>query len=239
MSQIRDIKKGEKVYQFATIGFPSEGMCVILDCKKKGYFLGTAIFSSTLSKGFFSEEAIIFAIDNGYDLVTKEGITKAIAEKEIIKKEYFRTHTLDSGTVDNTTYTDYIISGKYISGHPDISMTNVTTAIGFNRNLLGIFITVFKIPGTNLGSIDLKEITDVTVEDATTLEKRITATRLLAIGIFAFAAKKKKVHELYYVTIKWKNGKFEQEAIFEFEGKNSVQNAYNLKNKIMEHANRY
>ena len=35
------------------------------------------------------------------------------------------------------------------------------------------------------------EIKSVSIEDATELESRVTATRLLLIGIFAFAAKKK------------------------------------------------
>lgn len=55
------------------------------------------------------------------------------------------------------------------------------------------------------------EIKDLAVEGPDEVEKRVTATRLLATGIFAFALKKKSKHA--YLTVTTETG----EVIFETE----------------------
>ena len=128
-----------------------------------------------------------------------------------------------------------IFSGKYIGGHPDI-MDSIN---GTYCHLYGNEITIYTsgYQGSTIGKIPFAEITNVTVENATTIEKRITATRLLLIGLFAFAAKKKEVHEQYYVTIMWGSGKIGNETIFEFEGSEAASEANKFRNIIAKKVN--
>ena len=134
-------------------------------------------------------------------------------------------------------------AGKYITGHSKITTPNLDVQMYFKDDI--IFIIDNSPNLKELGQIPLKEVTNVSVEDASTVEKRITATRLLTIGIFAFAAKKNEKKEMYYLTINWKDGKFDQETIFEFNFKpnvpknqqNLLKSANILKSEIMNQAN--
>ena len=65
------------------------------------------------------------------------------------------------------------------------------------------------------------------------IQKRVGLKRMLAIGIFAFAVKKKVKEELSYIIIEWSDGKFDHETVFEFEGKGSVTQANELRNKLI------
>lgn len=107
---------------------------------------------------------------------------------------------------------EFVPIGRYITGHPALSKSQPNASIAFGTEVLAL-LTDDYLPV----SIPLASIERVEVEDASTVEKRVTATRLLAIGIFAFAAKKTEVHEIFYLTIGWKDGKFIRETIFEFE----------------------
>jgi hypothetical protein len=120
-------------------------------------------------------------------------------------------------------------SGKYIGGHPNIGAAIPVTSCQVTDSEVTIFPVAAKIP--------IAQITNVTVEDASTVEKRITATRLLTVGVFAFAAKKKKVHVQYYVSIAWGAGKIGNETIFEFEGTDAQSQANALRNVIVARVN--
>jgi hypothetical protein len=258
MAKFKEIEVNGKTYQFSTLGFPANSNCIILDKKDHGWIVGSGVLSTR--KGFFSQDAIITAIDLGYDLTTKEGIGKAIADKNRIKEEFLKSNPPTDKNLDDMK-DKYVFAGKYLSGHPEITKFNnlpkyirikedelliIETAINtteelINSNVENKTIAKFKekLNIDILGSINIKNITNVNVEDASTVEKRVTATRLVTLGIFAFAAKKKEKHDLYYLTIKWKDGKFEQEVIFEFDGKDSKTQANKLKAKIIEYANKY
>ena len=128
---------------------------------------------------------------------------------------------------------DFVESGKYIAGHPEINdQIERTTVIAKKDN-----ISIFKgsvIEGPEyLAKIDCDKIKDIKIEDASTIEKRITAARLLAVGIFALAWKKKKVNEVSFCVIEWNDGKFDHETIFEFSKKGAMQNANTFRNNLI------
>lgn len=121
------------------------------------------------------------------------------------------------------------LSGKYISGHPGINSPVEKTTIAFTAQ--GLVIQ----NGTRaaIALIPPDQIKNVSVEDASTVQSRVTATRLLALGVFAFAAKKKQMTTDFYLTIKWNDGRFDHETIFEFTDTNANAQANTLRNAII------
>jgi hypothetical protein len=130
-----------------------------------------------------------------------------------------------------------ILSGKYIAGHPDLDESiQITTIFPKDDSLVimeesGVNISVEKAIKAKIKNSEIKNII---VEDQSTIEKRITVGRLLAVGVFAFALKKKKKNEIAFVTIEWNDGKFDHETIFEFEGTDAMQKANTARNKMMK-----
>lgn len=93
---------------------------------------------------------------------------------------------------------------KYLGGHPDREKpTTATVTIDDDGVRARIVRPFLEIPWA--------EITGLAVEGPDEVEKRVTATRLLATGIFAFALKKKSKHA--YLTVTTETG----DVIFETE----------------------
>jgi hypothetical protein len=134
-------------------------------------------------------------------------------------------------------------SGKYIAGHPTITSPIEVTTYRIEEPNLSIYplVPARGNTATHLGevagTIPIADIANVTVEDASTASKRVTATRLLTVGVFAFAAKKKEVHAKFYVTITWGQGKIPNETMFEFEGKESQSAANSFKDAVVKAVN--
>lgn len=123
-------------------------------------------------------------------------------------------------------------SGTYISGHPSIDNSMKDTHLLLDNEDVKIFIGA----GSLLkGRIPKESITNVAMEDSSTIQNRVTVGRLLMTGIFAFAWKKKTKQECAYFIIEWDKGQFKNETIFEFEGKGSIQKANALRNKFISY----
>lgn len=118
--------------------------------------------------------------------------------------------------------------GKYISGHPGINNPVLGVTAVMSEDILKIISN-----GAVLGEINKKSILGIDLEDGTTIERRVTVGRLLVAGVFAFALKKAKKHELAYVVIKWNDGKFNHDTIFEFEGLGSLTQANSSRNVLV------
>lgn len=102
-------------------------------------------------------------------------------------------------------------------------------------------IAFYKIPFQNISmpesinsSINISDIDDVKVEDKTSVEKRLTVGRLLLVGVFAFAWKKKKIDESAYLIIEWKKGKFSNTTIFNLDEKDAFLKANKARNELIE-----
>jgi hypothetical protein len=135
-------------------------------------------------------------------------------------------------------------SGKYIAGHPEITSPIDATNYEIANSELLIFpiIPARGFTAAHLGEaagiIPISQIVHVAVEDASTSEKRVTATRILALGIFALAAKKKDIHAKFYATISWGGG-IRNDTIFEFEGKDAQRSATSFRDAIVKAVNTF
>lgn len=83
--------------------------------------------------------------------------------------------------------------------------------------------------------IPIEAVSDITIEDASSIEKKITVGRIFLVGIFALGWRKKKKNELAFLVIEWKKGKFEHFTTFSFEGKEAFQNANTARNKLISY----
>lgn len=136
---------------------------------------------------------------------------------------------------------DFVWLGIYAGGHPTIdkpikgvSAIKEGDDIVLYSRLSETYPEVKVIPD---GNISVKKITDIKLEDATTIRRKITIGRMILVGIFAFAWKKKKKNESAYLTIFWNDGKFDQETTFMFEGKKSLEKANTARNRLMKMCN--
>ena len=83
------------------------------------------------------------------------------------------------------------------------------------------------------GAIPINSIKEILIEDATTIENKVTLGRVILVGIFALAWKKKKKNELSFVTIQWTKERFNHTTIFSFEGSNAMQIANKVRNRLI------
>jgi hypothetical protein len=157
--------------------------------------------------------AVIFGIANG--------VSKNNEQAEVFKKEGINP-------------LKFIPAGKYISGHTAINAS-------FENATLYVKDDIVKIYGTeaNAGlkkfyaNITTVSISGISVEDESSIQTRVGLKRLIALGVFAFAVKKKEKKELAYVIIEWTQGKFNNETVFEFEGAGALNKANACRNRLI------
>ena len=145
-----------------------------------------------------------------------------------------------------TNALDILDAGIYMCGHPQIN-DSVNIYLAVTENDLVLFqeplfsgksfdprLPKQKLEMKRLGEIPKKAIKQISIEDKTTIQNRITATRLLTVGIFAFAWKKKEVNEMGFVVIEWTDSKnMENKTTFRLEGKGSLATANTLRNTLV------
>lgn len=129
---------------------------------------------------------------------------------------------------------NFLLAGKYISGHTLINNPIERAIIYTDKNDLKIFEQDLKSGLKKyVAEIKNESISGIVVEDETTIQTRVGLKRLIALGIFAFALKKKDKKELAYLIIEWNQGQFNNETVFEFEGANAITRANTVRNKII------
>lgn len=129
---------------------------------------------------------------------------------------------------------NFMEAGKYLSGHVMIDQPKEMVYIYPDANS-------FKIFGYNKGTaqkdymaeIEISKIKDITFEDESSIQTRVGLKRMLAIGLFAFAVKKKEKMQVAYVVIEWTEAQFTHETVFEFEGSAAISRANTLRNKLI------
>ncbi len=125
-------------------------------------------------------------------------------------------------------------SGKYLHGHPEIDSQISDTQIMASETDVIIFAGRYLIDKVvKVAEIPLTMIKNVSIEDATTFDKRVTLTRVAAIGVFALAAKKNIKNEISYLTIQWNDSRFDHETAFEISANNAVGTANSIRNMII------
>lgn len=123
---------------------------------------------------------------------------------------------------------------KYIHGHPDIDSVKERILLHRNEKNIEIYQEMGVMKPELLGVIPTYSIKSINVEDATTVEKRLTLTRMALVGLFAFALKKKEKKNLAYLVINWNDGRFDFETFFETDNNNAMQEMNTVKNQLIK-----
>ena len=139
---------------------------------------------------------------------------------------------------EGLTFSDFKKIGMYVGGHPElntsinnVSIRKVGNEIVFFKSKMYGFDKPEQIENAN---IPVESISDVKLEDASTIERHISLGRLALVGIFAFAWKKKKKNEVAFLDIVWKKGKFSHDTIFMFQGHNALIMANTTRNELIK-----
>lgn len=153
------------------------------------------------------------------------------------RRQAKRKKSIDSWR-DQFDFGQSVLCGKYVAGHPAIDRPDDSIRIFATDGKLELFHHDVHgdQPPEYRASIPIAGVAGIKIEDATTMERRVTAGRLLAIGIFAFAAQKKTVTEIAYAVIEWNDGKFDHETIFELKGGSAFEAANAVRNKLIRFA---
>jgi hypothetical protein len=108
------------------------------------------------------------------------------SEKHKETKEEMRTRGWSESDFKDT-------GAKYAGGHPkaDNVIEHIWYRIKDGNLMFYLRETAISLPQFKF-EIPISAISDIQYNDATTMEKKITAGRLLLVGVFAFAWKKKK-----------------------------------------------
>lgn len=123
--------------------------------------------------------------------------------------------------------------GAYVGGHPTMDDAIDNVLIYFKDRVLHICLRSDVDELIQCGDIPVDAIKNITVEDESSIEKKITLGRVLLVGVFALAWRKKKKNELAFVTIEWNDGRFDHDTLFKFEGKNAMQEANTKRNCLI------
>ena len=105
--------------------------------------------------------------------------------------------------------------GKYLAGFENFS----SEMADIYCNVTDEEFLFLSLTGTEIGNIKTNSITNILLEDKTSVGQRLTATRLLTLGVFSLAAPKKKKHKEYCIIFEWEDDNGEKNnAVFEFSG---------------------
>lgn len=134
-------------------------------------------------------------------------------------------------------YSQFVPLGTYAGGHPSINETVENTYCRkeeANLALYQIAVTGVSMPEKIIdATIPTESISNISIEDASSIEKKITVGRIFLVGIFALGWRKKKKNELAFLVVEWEKGKFEHSTTFSFEGKDAFQNANTARNRLI------
>lgn len=129
---------------------------------------------------------------------------------------------------------DFIPGGKYVGGHPECN--EEIDRLAFRSD--GEALLFYQMPEDGampreMFSIPIEAIEDITLEDASTIEHKITVGRMLLVGVFAIAWKKKKKNEVAFVRIEWKQDRFSHETLFCYEEDKAMHLANEYRNRLI------
>jgi len=126
--------------------------------------------------------------------------------------------------------------GKYVGGHPDIDKVIELCSIYKKNDSLLICEPNYNLLPATKARIPLTSIKNITIEDSSSIDKKVTLGRVLLIGVFALAWRKNKKDEHAFISIDWNDGKFDHSTLFSFEGKDAMQKANISRNKLIQMA---
>ncbi len=134
---------------------------------------------------------------------------------------------------------DFFESGTYIGGHP--SATEIIHSLVFRRTPKEFAFYVrpanVYLPAEKF-SIPVDSVTNIDLEDTSTVEEKVTAHRILLLGPFALAFKKQIKRDSCFVSIEWNEGKQIYSTYFYFDGYNAMLNANEFRYKLIAELNK-
>lgn len=148
--------------------------------------------------GLFDKEKLAKIADKA-----KESLDEAKAEKERRK---------ELGLLNDTS-----VKVEYKGGHPALPKEGDCTLKMTNDSV------TLSISLARYATIDYATINNISFETAEQIGKRITATRLLTLGVFALAFKKKTKDSEKYLTIEFSENGIDSAVLF---GGKKAQEAY-------------
>jgi hypothetical protein len=96
-----------------------------------------------------------------------------------------------------------------------------------------------KFGGEELGRVARNSIEEVAIDDKSQITQRLTATRMVAFGVFALAAPKARKIKEWCVALRWVDGKgLKRSTVFEFTGSNPEEDANKAANMLMRYVQR-
>jgi hypothetical protein len=123
--------------------------------------------------------------------------------------------------------------GTYLYGKQHHTSKIENTIGYFNNNILYISSELFH----DYFSIHSKHIKGVSVENKSSIEKKVTFKRLMLLGVFAFAFKKDIENEVGFLVIEYTESDIPMEIIFQFDGKGAMSKAVEARIAILKGLN--
>jgi hypothetical protein len=153
------------------------------------------------------------------------------------KQNSFESSLKDQGVDTNTR----INLGTYIGGHPNIDKSITHMFCYKDKLALKLYAKLYKTPGVissvyfdYLASIPTNAIRNISIEDNTSIEQKVTAGRIFLVGIYALAWKKTIKNKKAFLNIQWSDGRFDHETIFVFENGGALGQANQARNALMK-----
>lgn len=121
--------------------------------------------------------------------------------------------------------------GDYLIGLPSVNrkVENVRCAVYRDR-------FDFMQDGWLLDSIPRNSVHQITVDSKSQVTQRLTATRIVALGVFALAAPKNQRHQEFCLVIDWNDFHGAQTTVFEFVGENAAGLANQAANTLKRYS---
>lgn len=93
-----------------------------------------------------------------------------------------------------------------------------------------------KFSGQELGRIPRDSIEEVAFDDKSQITQRLTATRMIALGVFALAAPKARKIKEWCVAVRWVDGRgLKRSTVFEYSGTKPEEDASKAANMLTQH----
>lgn len=138
---------------------------------------------------------------------------------------------------------NFIWIKKYFGGIHGVNKNNIPILLYPSKTGFEIFDNQYN----RLGDLLNEQITDISIEDKSSVEKRLSVTNIALFGVLGLAMRKSKEYDVSLLIIKLSDGRFTHEGIFSFEytkeekmkdkNLNSYNEASNVRTKMINHLN--
>lgn len=136
------------------------------------------------------------------------------------------------------SHSDFEPMGSYLGGHP--ASDNIITNTAFKKNS-DCCMFFYKDHSYNLPEfkfkIKIKSIKNISVEDLSSIEKKLTSGDIDLTVEAAKAMKKKKIKPQAFITIDWTDGQVIHSTLFSFKGKDAMKKATNARDSFLRMVN--